>query len=136
MHHVNKFLILFAISFSLVFIYEESFAQEPRLATFQETAQIIIDQSISNNVTAAVSLQSTSNQEIRVPVELSEKIQDTERVVAVIITSEEQCVLGVQNESCVMVNISREGIVVSARNKGCHRQNRRGRPPHQRPWQH
>ena len=109
-HLVNKFLILFAISFSLIFIYEESFAQEPRLATFQETAQIIIDQSISNNVTAAVSLQSTSNQEIRVPVELSEKIQDTERVVAVIITSEEQCVLGVQNESCVMVNISREGI--------------------------
>ena len=107
---MNKFLIFFLVSFSLVFISQESFAQEPKLATFQETAQIIIDQSISNNVTAAISLQSTSNQEIRIPVELSQKIQDTERVVAVIITSEEQCVLGVQDESCVMINISREGI--------------------------
>ena len=110
MHFVNKFLIFFLVSFSLIFISQESFAQEPKLATFQETAQVIIDQSISNNVTAAISLQSTSNQEIRIPVDLSEKIQDTERVVAVIITSEEQCVLGVQDETCVMINISREGI--------------------------
>ncbi|MFB5630231.1 MAG: hypothetical protein ACE5RN_01425 [Nitrosopumilaceae archaeon] len=88
----------------------EVYAQEPRLATFQETAQVIIDKSISNNVTAAIALQSTSNQEIRIPVELSNKIQDTERVVAVIITSEEQCVLGVVNESCIMINFSREGI--------------------------
>ena len=110
MHLVNKFLIFVVILFSSVIISQESFAQEPKLATFQETAQIIIDQSISNNVTAAIALQSTSNQEIRIPVELSEKIQDSERVVAVIITSEEQCVLGVQNESCVMINISREGI--------------------------
>ena len=86
------------------------YAQEPKLATFQETAQLIIDQSISNNVTAAISLQSTSNQEIRVPVELIKKIQETERVTAVIITSEEQCVLGVQDESCIMISMSTEGI--------------------------
>jgi hypothetical protein len=101
---------MLAISFTLIFSYVEVSAQDPKLATFQETAQIIIDKSISNNVTAAISLQSTSNQEIRIPVELSNKIQDTERVIAVIITSEEQCVLGVQNESCIMINWSREGI--------------------------
>lgn len=110
MHHVQKFLILIAISMILVFSYVEVYAQEPRLATFQETAQIIIDKSISNNVTAAIALQSTSNQEIRIPVELSSKIQDTERVIAVIITSEEQCVLGVLDDSCIMINFSREGI--------------------------
>jgi len=93
--------------FSSVDVY----AQEPKLATFQETAQLIIDQSISNNVTAAISLQSTSNQEIRVPIELVKKIQETEKVVAVIITSEEQCVLGVKNEeSCIMISMSVEGI--------------------------
>ena len=101
---------MLAISFTLIFSYVEVSAQDPKLATFQETAQIIIDKSISNNVTAAISLQSTSNQEIRIPIELSNKIQDTERVIAVIITSEEQCVLGVQNESCIMINWSREGI--------------------------
>ena len=94
----------------MIFSYVEVSAQEPKLATFQETAQIIIDQIISNNVTAAIALQSTSIQEIRIPVELSNKIQETERVLAVIITSEEQCVLGVQDESCVMINWSREGI--------------------------
>ena len=89
----------------------EVYAQEPKLATFQETAQLIIDQSISNNVTAAISLQSTSNQEIRVPIDLSKKIQETEKVVAVVITSEEQCVLGVKDEeSCIMISMSVEGI--------------------------
>ena len=110
MLHVYKFLFLLAISLIVVFSYSEVIAQDPRLATFQETAQIIIDKRISNNVTAAIALQSTSNQEIRIPIELSKKIQDTERVLAVIITSEEQCVLGVKNESCIMINLSREGI--------------------------
>ena len=108
--HVYKFLFLLAISLIVVFSYSEVIAQDPRLATFQETAQIIIDKRISNNVTAAIALQSTSNQEIRIPIELSKKIQDTERVLAVIITSEEQCVLGVKNDSCIMINLSREGI--------------------------
>ncbi|HSG73802.1 MAG TPA: hypothetical protein VLA01_01220 [Nitrosopumilaceae archaeon] len=107
---MNKFFVLAIISSILIFSYVEASAQEPQLATFQETAQIIIDKSISNNVTAAIALQSTNNQEIRIPEELSNKIQDTERVMAVIITSEEQCVLGVQNESCIMINLSREGI--------------------------
>jgi len=108
--HVYKFLLFLAISLIVVFNYSEVIAQDPRLATFQETAQIIIDKRISNNVTAAISLQSTSNQEIRIPIELSKKIQDTERVLAVIITSEEQCVLGVKNDSCIMITLSREGI--------------------------
>jgi len=108
--HVYRFLVLLAISLTVGFSYADVNAQDPRLATFQETAQIIIDKRISNNVTAAIALQSTSNQEIRVPVELSKKIQDTERILAVIITSEEQCVLGVLNDSCIMINLSRDGI--------------------------
>ncbi len=108
--HVYKFLFLLAISLIVVFSYSEVIAQDPRLATYQEIAQIIIDKRISNNVTAAITLQSTSNQEIRIPIELSKKIQDTERVLAVIITSEEQCVLGVKNESCIMITLLREGI--------------------------
>jgi len=38
-----------------------SYSQEVRLATFQETAQIIVDKSISQNVTASITLQSTSS---------------------------------------------------------------------------
>ena len=95
----------------MIFSSVEGYAQEPKLATFQETAQLIIDQSISNNVTASISLQSTSNQEIRVPIELSKKIQETEKVISVVITSEKQCVLGVKDdEICIMVNMSVKGI--------------------------
>ena len=52
--------------------------QSPQLATFQETAQILIDKQISNNVTASITLQSTSNQEIRIPVELEQQIRENE----------------------------------------------------------
>jgi len=85
-------------------------AQDIQLATFQEISQIIIDQKLSNNVTASVTLQSTSNQEIRIPYELENKIQDQERIIAIIFTNEENCILGVTTESCIMINISREGI--------------------------
>ncbi len=87
-----------------------AYAQEPRLATFQESAQVIIDQRLSNNVTASITLQSTSNQEIKIPSELDAKIRATERLTAVVITNEEQCVLGVTNQSCIMINIEREGL--------------------------
>lgn len=111
MLHVNKLFILASVALVVFFCSSEAYAQEPKLATFQETAQIIIDQSISNNVTVAVSLQSTSNQEIRIPTDLAKKIQETEKVLSVIITSEEQCVLGVQSDqSCIMINLSVEGI--------------------------
>lgn len=107
---VNRFLILFFI-FTIFFSTTQVYAQEPKLATFQETAQILIDQKISNNVTAAIALQTTSNQEIRIPTELVKKIQETEKVRSVIITSEEQCVLGVPpDESCIMINMSIQNI--------------------------
>jgi hypothetical protein len=89
----------------------EAEGQEPKLATFQEISQVIIDKQFSNNVTAAITLQSSSNQEIRIPTELLKSIHDSERVLAVIITNEEQCVLGVSiDEACVMINFSGEGV--------------------------
>jgi len=107
---VYKVLAIVTISIGILFSFSETYAQDPQLATFQETAQILIDQSRSNNVTVSIALQTTSNQEIRIPTELTKKIEETDRLVAVIVTSEKQCVLGVQDESCIMINISREGI--------------------------
>ncbi len=83
------------------------YSQEVSLATFQETAQIIIDNSISQNVTASITLQSTSIQEIKIPAELEQKIREDERVKAVILTNQEQCILGVVNQSCIMINVER-----------------------------
>ncbi len=108
MYKIVIILIIFAIFLQS---QNEAEGQEPKLATFQEISQVIIDKQFSNNVTAAITLQSSSNQEIRIPTELLKSIHDSERVLAVIITNEEQCVLGVSiDEACVMINFSGEGV--------------------------
>ena len=94
----------------LLFNAVGAYAQQPRLATFHETAQVIVDQKFQNKTSTSITVMSTSTQEIRIPVELDQKIRDTENVVAVVITNEDQCVLGVINQACVLINISREGF--------------------------
>ncbi len=84
-----------------------AYSQEISLATFQETAQIIVDKSISQNVTASITLQSTSIQEIKIPAELEQKIREDERVKAIILTNQGQCILGVVDQSCIMINVER-----------------------------
>jgi len=84
-----------------------AYSQEISLATFQETAQIIVDKSISQNVTASITLQSTSIQEIKIPAELEQKIREDERIKAIILTNQGQCVLGVVDQSCIMINVER-----------------------------
>ena len=75
-HLVYKIIVLIAvIGFSFYNISDATAqVQSPQLSTFQETAQILIDKQISNNVTASITLQSTSNQEIRIPSELEQQI--------------------------------------------------------------
>ena len=98
---MNSGIIFLVLMIFFIFNVNFAFAQEPRLATFQETAQVFFDQQLSKNVTSSITLQTSSNQEIKIPTDLVEKIHDAERVVAVIIT----------NEACVMINFSVEGIV-------------------------
>ena len=85
-----------------------AYSQEVGLATFQETAQIIIDKSISQNVTASIALQSTNIQEIRIPTELEQKIREHERIKAIVLTNQNQCVLGVADQSCIIINVERD----------------------------
>ncbi len=84
-----------------------SYSQEIGLATFQEIAQIIVDKSISQNVTASITLQSTSIQEIKIPAELEQKIREDKRIKAVILTNQDKCILGVVDQSCIVINIER-----------------------------
>ena len=84
-----------------------AYSQEMSHATFQETAQIIIDKSISQNVTASITLQTTSIQEIKIPAELEQKIREDIRIKAIIFTNQDQCILGVIDKSCIMINVAR-----------------------------
>jgi len=84
-----------------------AYSQEVKNATFQEIAQIIIDKSISQNVTASITLQSTSIQEIKIPAELEREIREDKRVKSIILTNQEKCILGVIDQSCIMINVER-----------------------------
>ena len=85
-------------------------SQEMSLSTFQETAQIIIDKRTAQNVTASITLQSTSIQEIKIPAELEQRIRENENISAVVITNQNQCILGVSNESCILINVKRNPV--------------------------
>ncbi|WP_067959035.1 hypothetical protein [Nitrosopumilus sp. Nsub] len=86
---------------------EQAYSQEIGLSTFQESAQVIIDEKISKTNIVSITLLSTNIQEIRIPMELEEKIRNNERIEAIIITNENNCVLGVTDQSCILINIER-----------------------------
>jgi len=112
--------LLFLMSFVIAYSAGTAFAEQARLATYHEIAQVIVDQKLSNNVTASISLQTTSIKEFQVPPELDAKIRNNTAVVGIIITNEDQCVLGVQDQICVMINIKRvqgEGGIKEAQDR-------------------
>jgi hypothetical protein len=84
-----------------------AYSQEIGLATFQESAQVIIDKKINYESIASITLSSSNIQEIIIPTELEQKIRESQRIQAVIITNQNNCTLGVYDESCIIINIER-----------------------------
>jgi len=83
------------------------YSQEIGLATFQESAQIIIDKKMFNKTTTSITLLSSNLQEIKIPSELEQKIRENQRIQAVVITNQNNCILGVNDQSCIIINIER-----------------------------
>lgn len=82
---------------------------EVGLATFHEGATILVDRTGSHNVSASVTLQSTSILEMRIPQSLEKQLRDDSLITAVVVTNQGRCVLGVgDDESCVLVNMERD----------------------------
>jgi hypothetical protein len=100
---------LFLISLIMIIGISTSYAysQEIGLATFQESAQLIIDKKMLQNSIASITLLSTNTQEIKIPIELEEKIRENKRIQAIVITNQNNCVLGVTDQSCVLINVER-----------------------------
>jgi hypothetical protein len=105
---MQKIITLVVLAGIFAITINFAYSQEVNLATFQETSQVIIDKSRTQDATASVTLQSTSIQEIKIPSELEQKIRENESITSVIITNQQQCVLGVVDESCIMINVKRD----------------------------
>ena len=86
---------------------EQAYSQEIGLSSFQESAQLIIDEKISQTNIVSITLLSTNIQEIKIPMELDWKIRNSEKIEAVVITNENNCVIGVTEQSCILINIKR-----------------------------
>ena len=105
---MQKIIALFVFAAVASISMNFAYSQEVGLATFQETAQVIIDKSITQDVVAAITLQTTSIQEIKIPAELEKKIRENPRISSIILTNQDECVLGVVDESCIMINVKRD----------------------------
>ena len=84
-----------------------AYSQEINLSTFQESAQLFIDNKISQQTMTSITLLSSNIQEIKIPIEFEQKIREDKRIQAIVVTNENNCVLGVIDQSCILINIER-----------------------------
>ena len=104
---MSKSLLLIGIIVLVGISVNDVYSQEINLSSFQESAQLIFDNKMSQSTITSITLLSTNTQEIKIPMELEEKIRANERIEAIVFTNENDCVLGVKNQACVLINIER-----------------------------
>lgn len=86
-----------------------AYSQDAGLATFHESAVVLVDRTGSKNVSASITLQSTSTLELQVPAALERDVREGRLVTAITLTNQETCVLGVSSGlSCVLVTVERD----------------------------
>ncbi len=108
-----KILLSVILACLIVITTVSAYAQQPQLASYRETAHILVDQVVQNQTTAFVTLSSTSPVEMRVPSDLAEKIRNAANVTSVVITNANNCVIGVQDQDCVLINIVSPALIES-----------------------
>ncbi|MDC0064007.1 hypothetical protein OAJ67_03300 [Candidatus Nitrosopelagicus sp.] len=100
----RKLLSLGAI-FGIILMMPFANGQMFEKATFQESALMIYDQQYSNSVVMSIGLETTDNQEIKFSDELIQKINDNDKIRAIVFTNAGECVIGVTSEEqCIMIN--------------------------------
>lgn len=110
MKSVITLLLIFVV---LTGSIASAYAQQPQLATYRETAQVLVDERVQNQTTAFITLSSTSPLEMRVPTVLDQKISNAANVTSVAITNANSCVLGVIDQICVVITIYSPSLIES-----------------------
>ena len=102
---MQRKLLSFGAIFGIILIIPFASGQMFEKATFQESALVIYDQQYSNSVVMSVGIETTDNQEIKFTDELIKKINDNDKIRAVVFTNAGECVIGVTSEEqCIMIN--------------------------------
>ena len=102
---MQRKLMPLGIIFGIILIIPFASGQMFEKATFQESALVIYDQQYSNSVIMSVGLETTDNQESKFTDKLIQKINENEKIRAVVFTNAGECVIGVTSEEqCIMIN--------------------------------
>ncbi|HJT10774.1 MAG TPA: hypothetical protein VJ771_08325 [Candidatus Nitrosotalea sp.] len=110
---MKSMIMVFLIGTILLSTFTSAYAQQPQLATYRETAQVLVDEKIQNQTTAFITLSTTSPLEMRVPTALDQKISNSANVTSVAITNANSCVEGVNDQLCVIFTIYNPSLIES-----------------------
>ena len=83
-----------------------AYAQEIDYAHYMESIQVVVDADL-REASASVVLQSTNTDDISLSGSLERDLYENGRIIAVIFTDAESCILGVSEGACVIVNMAR-----------------------------
>jgi hypothetical protein len=119
MKYVIALLLILFVSISSIM---SSYAQQPELATYRETAHVLVDDVSQNQTSAFITLSTVSNLEMRVPTEVDNAIHDAQNITSVRITNAPGCALGTPTyyvgnktvtttQSCVIITIADSSLV-------------------------
>lgn len=75
-------------------------------AHYMESVQVVVDEDLGE-VSAEVVLQSTNTDDVMLPESLERDLRENGRIIAIIFTDTEGCILGVGDEACVIINMAR-----------------------------
>lgn len=117
----NVPLLIFALAV-LISVPAVSHAQQPELATYRETAHVLIDRVLTNQTSAFITLSTVSNLEMRVPTTVDDAIHSAQNVTAVSITNTPNCIFAstayyingknvIPSQSCVIITILDQSLI-------------------------
>jgi hypothetical protein len=119
MKYITWLLILTSI---LLGSFVPTYAQQPELATYRETAHVLVDDILQNTTSAFITLSTVSNLEMRVPTDVENAIHGAQNVTSVRITNAPNCVFVtvtsfvngkqvVPTQSCVIITIIDSSLI-------------------------
>ena len=104
-----KFLTIFLVLICGMFFIPETFAETINYKPYQESIVLVIDQP-NQEALLTISLMSKSNEDFIISDQLEEKIKNIEGLISISLTNKEECIIGVVDETCILVTSSRMNI--------------------------
>ena len=104
-----KILTVFLVLICGIFFIPETFAEGINFKPYQESMILLVDQP-NQKSQLTITLMSKNNEDFMISDQLEEKIKNTNGLVSISITNMDDCVMGVSNQTCILISLSRNNI--------------------------